>query len=63
MILATLLTSVAILFSTVAYLAPKYGKKESDGSYFFDFNSPVAKFGLIGMAAIACQFILLWNLR
>jgi uncharacterized protein DUF3592 len=63
MVLAALLASVAILFATVAYLAPKYGKKEPDGSYFFDTKSPVTKFGLIGMAAIACQFILLWNLR
>ncbi|HEV3271677.1 MAG TPA: DUF3592 domain-containing protein [Candidatus Methylacidiphilales bacterium] len=62
-VLATLLTSGAILFGTVAYLAPKYGKKEPDGSYFFDSNSPVTKFGLIGLAAIACQFVLLWNLR
>jgi len=63
MVVATFLISFGTLFGTVAYLAQKYGKKESDGSYFFNSTSPVTKFGLMGMAGIALQFILLWNLR
>ena len=53
----SMLFSVGVLFTAVSVIAPKYGKREPDGSYFIPFSSPAAKYCGAALGFIAVQFL------
>jgi hypothetical protein len=63
LILGSFLLSFLVIFCAAAYLMPKYGVKQPDGSYWLGFESPVTRGLCFGLLLVALQFVLFWQLR